>query len=229
MRSLRTLIPILVLLCLSGSIIPVGGAADLFKKRSPIERRAKRYGLVPVQDAAPGVFVDLRYKFTSAAGKPLYLKDMPCLVHAAAGKKLKAAQIEVAKQGYALKIWDAWRPPEAHKALWDAVKDPKYVVPPEKGLSWHCYGISIDLTLVRKDGAAVKMPTKFDAFTPLASSTYKGSDAEVKQNLQILQTAMLNAGFRKINDEWWHFDDAKSAKSIRNVSAKDLGIAMPSQ
>ena len=132
--------------------------------KSPIIRKAARYDLVPVTTAAPGCFIDMRYKFTSASGKPLYVKDMPCLVYKQAGKKLKAAQIEVAKQGYALKIWDAWRPAEAHIALWNAVKDPRYVVPPSKGLSWHCYGISIDLTLVKADGSPVKMPTKFDVF-----------------------------------------------------------------
>ena len=227
MKSLPQIIPLLVLALLGLTVAPIGEAAGIFKSKSPAVRKAKRYGLVTVQEAAPGVFVDMRYKFTSASGKPLYLKDMPCLVHIEAGKKLRLAQNEVARKGYALKIWDAWRPPEAHMALWEAVKDPKYVVPPEKGLSWHCYGISIDLTLVKKDGSPLRMPTKFDAFTDAASSNYRGNDPEVKRNLEVLQSAMLNAGFRKINDEWWHFDDAKSANKLRNVSAKDLGIAMP--
>lgn len=225
MKSLPRYIPLALLALIA--IIPVCEAAGIFGKKSPIVRKAKRYGLVPVQDAAPGVFVDMRYKFTSASGKPLYLKDMPCLVHSGAGRKLRLAQNEVARKGYALKIWDAWRPPEAHMALWEAVKDPKYVVPPEKGLSWHCYGISIDLTLVNKDGSPLKMPTKFDEFTDSASSTYRGNDPAVKRNLAVLQTAMANAGFQKINDEWWHFDDRESAKKIYKVTAKDLGIAMP--
>ena len=209
-------------------VIPIGHAAGIFgRDKSPVVKKARRYNLVPVQEAAPGVFVDMRYKFTSAAGKPLYLKDMPCLVHGNSGKKLRAAQKEVSRKGYALKIWDAWRPPEAHLALWNAVKDPKYVVPPEEGLSWHCFGISIDLTLVKSDGSPVKMPTKFDVFSKAAASTYTGNDPEIKKNLAILQTAMLNAGFRKINDEWWHFDDAASSKKVYKVNAKDLGIAMP--
>ncbi len=229
MRALPQIIALSTLVALSLPSLPLGQAAGLFSKKSPLERKAKRYNLVPVQVAAPGVHIDMRYKITSAAGKPLYLREMPCLVNEYAGKKLRLAQQEVARQGYALKIWDAWRPPEAHKALWEAVKDPRYVVPPEKGLSWHCYGISIDLTLVKKDGSPVKMPTKFDVFSKQAASKYTGNDPEIRRNLAVLQTAMLNAGFRKINDEWWHFDDEATikARKVYNVTAKDLGIPMP--
>lgn len=228
MRALPQIVAITALVAVGIPAIPDGAAAGLFgSSLSPVEKKARRYNLVSVTEAAPGVFVDLRYKFTSASGKPLYLKDMPCLIAGGAGKKLKAAQRAVARQGYALKIWDAWRPPEAHQALWEAVKDPRYVVPPENGLSWHCYGISVDVTLVKADGSPVKMPTKFDVFTKEASSTYTGSDPEIKKNLSILQKAMLDAGFKKINDEWWHFDDPESAKKVYKVTARDLGIALP--
>ncbi|MEM0968771.1 MAG: hypothetical protein AAGJ31_05440, partial [Verrucomicrobiota bacterium] len=54
-------------------------------QRSSIVKKAKRYNLVPVTDAAPGVFVDLRYTVMSIAGKPLYPKDMPCLIHKESG------------------------------------------------------------------------------------------------------------------------------------------------
>ncbi|MDF1755677.1 MAG: M15 family metallopeptidase [Verrucomicrobiales bacterium] len=228
MRALPRIIALTALLAFGIPLIPVPEAAGLFNfSKDPVIRKAKRYNLVPVTDAAPGVFVDMRYKFTSASGKPLYLKDMPCLINADSGKKLKVAQREVARQGYALKIWDAWRPPEAHKALWEAVKDPRYVVPPEKGLSWHCYGISIDLTLVKADGSPTKMPTKFDVFTKEAASNYTGNDPEIKKNLALLQNSMRKAGFSKINDEWWHFDDKPGAQRVFQVTAKDLGIEMP--
>jgi zinc D-Ala-D-Ala dipeptidase len=221
--------PQLISICLFFALaIPLVQGSGLFgsSSQSPVVKKAKRYHLVEVATAAPGIYVDLRYKFTSVAGKPLYLKDMPCLIHDATGKKLRAAQAEVAKQGYALKVWDAWRPPESHKKLWEAVKDPRYVVPPDKGLSWHCYGISIDLTLVNSDGSPLEMPTKFDVLTKEAASTYTGNDPEIKKNLAILQKAMSNAGFQKIKDEWWHFDDGASSRKVYNVTAKDLGIEL---
>ncbi|MDF1740719.1 MAG: M15 family metallopeptidase [Verrucomicrobiales bacterium] len=192
-----------------------------------IIRKAKRYNLVAVKDAVPGAYIDMRYKITSAANKPLYLKDMPCLAHRSTAEKLKKANAVLAKSGYAIKIWDAWRPPEAHHALWNAVKDPKYVVPPSKGLSWHCYGISIDLTLVKTNGEAVTMPSRFDEFSDRAASNYTGGDPEIAERVNLLQQTMRDVGFRTIESEWWHFDDMTAQGGIRNVTAADLGIKMP--
>ncbi len=192
-----------------------------------IIRKAKKYKLVAAKDKIPGIFIDLRYKKTSASGRPLYLNSMPCLIHESTAAKLKAAQKELKKQGYAIKIWDAWRPSEAHYALWNAVRDPKYVVPPSKGLSLHCRGISVDVTLVKIDGTAVKMPSKFDEFNATAASRYIGDDPEIARHVKILQTAMRNAGFRTIRSEWWHFDDLHPRGGSRTVTAKALGIPMP--
>ncbi len=194
---------------------------------SAIHRKAKNHRLVPVEKAAPGIQIDLRYKVTSAAKKPLYLPDMPCLVHRSTGEKLRKANSILKKSGYVLKVWDAWRPPEAHQALWAAVKDPRYVVPPSKGLSWHCYGISVDLTLARLDGSPVQMPSAFDEFSSRAASDYQGDDPEIAKRVKLLQTTMKNLGFRTIESEWWHFDDMKATGGISRATAADLGIRMP--
>ncbi len=223
--------PAILLLLAALFLLPSSlDAQGLFGKKDPhseILRKAKRYNLVSVRQAVPGAYIDMRYKYTSAANKPLYLPDMPCLVHKATGEKLKKVQKILEKQGYALKIWDAWRPPEAHIALWNAVKDPNYVVPPSKGLSWHCYGISIDLTVVKKDGTPVPMPSKFDEFSAKAASQYVGGDPEIAKRVIMIQDAMRSVGFRTIRSEWWHFDDMQAVNSRRHVTAKDLGIRMP--
>jgi len=192
-----------------------------------ILRKAKRYNLVSVEKEVPGAFIDMRYKITSASGKPLYLKDMPCLVHKSTAQKLKRVNQKLKEHGYALLIWDAWRPPEAHIALWNAVRDPNFVVPPSKGLSWHCYGISIDLTLATLNGKEVPMPSRFDEFSERAKSDYTGGDPEIKKRVDLIQRLMIAEGFRKIQSEWWHFDDMKAQGGIRRVTAADLGIPMP--
>lgn len=192
-----------------------------------IYRKAKQYNLVSVEKAVPGAFIDMRYKITSAANRPLYRTEMPCLIHRSTAEKLVKVSKVLAASGYALKIWDAWRPPEAHQALWDAVQDPNFVVPPSKGPSWHCYGISVDLTLVTLDGKPVAMPSDFDEFSPRAASNYAGGDPEIARRVTLLQNAMRQAGFRVIKSEWWHFDDMKARGGIRNVTAADLGIRMP--
>ena len=231
MRVLPVLLSLAVLLVFGMTLVPQSIAQGLFSKGSSktmsIIRKARRFDLVPVTEAAPGIVVDLRYKVTSASGKPLYLPEMPCLVHKETGNKLKAAQRELVRKGYRLKVWDAWRPPEAHLALWEAVKDPRYVIDPKNGLSWHCLGVAVDVTLIKLDGSPVKMPTKFDVFSKTAASTYQGNDPGIRKNLSALQNAMKNAGFQKIKDEWWHFDDQANFKRMRSVSARDLGIKMP--
>jgi len=198
-----------------------------FSPEAQVIRKAKRYNLVSVKKEVPGAFIDMRYKITSAANKPLYLKEMPCLVHRSTGEKLKKANAILAKGGYAIKVWDAWRPPEAQQALWDAVQDPKFVVPPSRELSWHCYGISVDLTLVKLDGTPVTMPSKFDEFSDKAASRYTGGNPEIAERVNLLQQTMRSVGFRTIQSEWWHFDDMAAKGGIRNVTAADLGILMP--
>lgn len=207
----------------------LSGGAGLFQRdpNAEIYRKAKKYHLVPIATAVPEAFVDLRYTVTSASGKPLYLPEMPALIHRATAQKLCKVAKELKPHGYYLKIWDAWRPPEAHQALWDAVQDERFVVPPSKGLSWHCYGISVDLTLARADGTEVPMPSRFDEFSPRAASRYTGGDPEIARRVTLLQTAMKNAGFRVIESEWWHFDDMRAEGGIRNVTAADLGIRLP--
>ncbi len=222
-RRIPLLFPLLVL-CFIMVFSTIEGKS--ITRQARIIREAKRYNLVEMTSAVKGSFVDLKYTVNSASGKPLYLRGMPCLVNSTTAEKLKKAQKELRKQGYALKVWDAWRPPEAHLALWNAVKDPKYVVPPSDGLSLHCYGIAVDLTLVTADGRPLKMPSKFDEFSDKAASNYQGNDPEVKANVERLQRAMRNAGFRIIESEWWHFDDLK-AKGIVRVDAAKLGIEMP--
>jgi D-alanyl-D-alanine dipeptidase len=229
MKTPAPALAILILALCSTPLFTGGKGIGLFRQdpAAAVIRKARRYHLVAVKNAVPGAFIDMRYKITSATGKPLYRDEMPCLVHRSSGQKLHRVNKALKEHGYALKIWDAWRPPEAHMALWNAVKDPRYVVPPSKGLSWHCYGISIDLTLVKTDGTPVAMPSKFDDFSDKAKSNYTGSDPDIRKRVELLQTLMKGAGFRTIESEWWHFDDMKAQGGIRRVKAADLGIRMP--
>jgi len=138
-------------------------------------------------------------------------------------QKLAQVQQTLAAQGYGLLIWDAWRPPEAQQALWDAVRNPKYVIPPSAFLSRHCYGIAVDVSLVDRFGRKMRMPTDYDEFTEAASSTYRGADPEIARNLEILQKAMKSAGFKTIPDEWWHFED-RSPTAVKLLNAKQMGL-----
>ena len=220
------------LLCLGAMVFAAacasnGRVGDEAGSGSSLTEKASRYGLGPVREAVPGAKIDLRYRFGSnVTGKPMYPGSMPCLANRSTATKLARVQQSLEKEGYGLLIWDAWRPPEAQMALWNAVKDPRYVVPPSDGLSMHCYGIAVDVSMVDSFGRPVKMPSRFDEFTSAARSNYTGSDPEIRENLERLKRAMKSEGFRAIPNEWWHFDDL-NAKSVRRVTAKDLGLRLP--
>lgn len=190
--------------------------------------RLNRAGLADLRVVAPGIVVDLRYATTNnVAGKRLYPSGMPCLLHRSTAYKLAEAQELLRREGFGLKVWDAYRPPQAHRALWKAAPSSNYVVPPSAGLSRHCAGVAVDVTLVDSQGREMRMPTKFDSFSPEASSFYRGGDPEVRRNLERLQRAMRKAGFVTIPNEWWHFDEA-GPTSLKAVPAGALGIEMPS-
>jgi len=189
--------------------------------------KAATLGLLPVQGNAPGIVVDLKYATPdNITTRALYPPDMPCLLHPMTLARLKRAQKTLRRQGLGLKIWDAYRPPEAHLELWQFSKASDFVVPPEKGPSLHCYGVAVDVTLIDKQGRPLMMPTGHDEFSPAAASNYTGDNPAIRRNLETLQKAMKKAGFSTINSEWWHFVNLEP-QGARIIHASQLGIQLP--
>lgn len=185
-----------------------------------------RKGLVEVKKTVPCVVIDLRYATAhNVTGKPLYPKRMPCLLRASTAQRLKHAQALLRAQGYGLKIWDAWRPLEAHQRLFHHGRETGLFLDPIHGWSRHCGGISVDATLVDLKGREQRLPTAFDDHLQNASSQQVPTDPKIRRNLNILHQAMRAAGFRPLPDEWWHFDDLDFLHvSIPVITGKDLGI-----
>lgn len=163
--------------------------------------------LVNIRSADPTIAVELRYAGTrNIAGRPLYPQNMPALVRPSVAAKLAAAQNYLRQRGYGLKIWDAYRPKNAHDQLWQYSRNNDYVADPSDGRgSLHTWGVAVDATLVDKDGAEMEMPTDFDSFTPAAMLYYNGNNPTVKRNVRRLQSAMAISGFYGMRTEWWHF------------------------
>jgi D-alanyl-D-alanine dipeptidase len=103
-----------------------------------------------------------------------------------------------------LKIFDCFRPVPYQQRLWDAVPDPDYVTPPQKG-SMHSRGLAVDLTLIDENDREVDMGTPYDYFGEEAHQDFDGHSQKVKKNREILKSHMEKFGFKSIRTEWWHY------------------------
>jgi D-alanyl-D-alanine dipeptidase len=134
---------------------------------------------------------------------------------------LSIAADDLRKQGYRLLIWDSYRPQKAVDNFVAWINNPKdegdksfYPKLKKSNLikgnyiaekSGHTRGSTVDLTLIKKDGSFVDMGGTFDLFSEISHPDYKKLTKEQKHNRKILHDAMIKAGFKGIDSEWWHY------------------------
>lgn len=134
---------------------------------------------------------------------------------------LKIAADDLRKQGYRLLIWDSYRPQKAVDNFVKWINDPNdpgdksfypkleksdliagvYIMPK----SGHTRGSTVDLTIIRKNSGFVDMGGTFDLFSEVSHPDYKKLTKKQKKNRKILRDAMVKAGFKPLDSEWWHF------------------------
>lgn len=171
-----------------------------------------KYNLIDISTLPTNITIDLRYASTdNFAGKQFYPKVAKAYLIESTAKKLISANEELYKLGYRIKVYDAYRPHRYQQTLRDAAAkiNPStqgYIANPQTG-SHHNRGVSVDITITDLEGRELKMPTNFDFFGPEASIYYNGCTEEEKKNRELLGKVMENNGFRRIESEWWHFDD----------------------
>ena len=182
-------------------------------------------GFVYVTDAVPDVILEIRYYSAyNFVGKRIddYLAPV-AIISEPAAEALKQVNGDLRSQGYAIKVFDAYRPQGAvaHFMRWAAdvndMSTKAYFYPeiakdriiPEGYVSersGHSRGSTIDLTLVDMlTGRELDMGTPFDFFGP---RSHHGTDlitAEQTANRLILKEAMEKAGFNPYDEEWWHY------------------------
>lgn len=163
---------------------------------------------VCVTDYIADIRVELKYATAdNFTGEKIYDFDKAYLRYGTV-KKLIDAQDRLKESGFCLKIWDAFRPVSAQFKLWEICPDPTYVADPNKKFSSHSRGNTVDVTLVRLEGAEAVMPTDFDDFTSLADRDYSDiEDKTAKKNALLLENIMEECGFKPYSGEWWHFSD----------------------
>jgi len=222
------------LLATSLSILAACAGAPPVESRKavplPINEQSTAQSLTNVRGVLPDVVCDLRYATThNVTGRRVYPPDMPCMLQASTVTKLEKAQAFLHAQGYGLKIWDAWRPAEVQVSLHEATRDTQLFVDPQEAWSKHCCGMAVDVTLVNAQGKDVPMPSDFDTVGIKSASNYTGPNPVIRRDLALLQTAMAQAGFKPIDSEWWHFDDADflDGSPPPPIHARDAGVILP--
>lgn len=162
--------------------------------------------LVLLTDSVPSILVDVRYATTdNFTGKILY-PTAKVYVRAIVAHHLAQVQHTLAQHGYALKVFDGYRPLSVQKTMWALVPDERYVANPAKG-SRHNRGAAVDVTIVRlSDGTELDMGTPYDSFTERAHADYQHLPQRVLDNRKLLADTMKQHGFLPFATEWWHFD-----------------------
>ena len=161
--------------------------------------------LIEITPKKHKVLVELVYATAANfTGRPIY-GTARCLLHREAELRLRKAVEIAALAGFRLKVLDAYRPPEAQEIFWKHLPDPRYVADIVQG-SNHSRGVAIDLTLVDGTGRELDMGTPFDAMVEPSHHFHPAQPPEVQRNRLWLLGVMSQAGFRRIDSEWWHYE-----------------------
>lgn len=195
-------------------------------------------GLVKITD--PHFIVDLMYAGTehNMTGVAVYADlglGNQAYVHPNLWQALQRLIPYLDKTGRKLKIYDAYRPVEAHEKLFALIPQDGFFIA-DASRSPHCRATAVDVALVEKDGKELVYPTLVDAYDEhfakevqagnlqgffaylkQASHNYTNPDMpEAINNRNELRKLMEDIGLVPVPrlHEWWHYElpDARSEK-----------------
>ncbi len=177
--------------------------------KPPKEKEGLRKAdLVDLTTLDPTIKLDIRYASdNNFLSTPLYTSARAFMQRPAA-EALARVHKSLAKQGYGLMIFDAYRPWAVTKMFWDATPEKfhLFVADPQQG-SRHNRGCAVDLTLFdRKTGKPVAMVGGFDEMSDRSYPNYLGGTTLQRWHRDLLRRSMQAEGFSVYEAEWWHFD-----------------------
>jgi D-alanyl-D-alanine dipeptidase len=186
--------------------------------------------LIEITEEKFEVILDLRYATkNNVCGRKLYSYPF-CHLHQAAIPAFQQAIKSAKNLGLKLKIFDGFRPIEVQKFMFDQFSSQEgFVSNPEGGVTPHCRGVAIDLTLTDLQGNELDMGTDFDEFSDLAFHNCSKISAEAQRNRLILLGLMTIAGFDFYSQEWWHYQlfnprEYPIIKAPREMIALEIAI-----
>jgi D-alanyl-D-alanine dipeptidase len=165
-----------------------------------------------------GTEVDLRYATVdNFVGRNLYGALDCAWLHREAAEAVERAVQQPAEEapGVRLLLLDALRPHRVQIQLWAHLEGTglrQYVADPALG-SIHSFGMALDVTLIDAAGRELDMGSGYDEMTELSHPRLEpqhlasGSlTAAQHRNRELLRGVLGAAGFRGIDNEWWHFE-----------------------
>ena len=184
---------------------------------------AARVHLIDIRLIEPTIMVDTKYATAdNFTGAPLPgYEAKRALLRREAASALARVQQRARFEGFALKVFDAYRPVRATLAMvdWTERTGQRHLL--RNGYiasrSQHNLGLAVDLTLIGGDGRELDMGTPFDTFSSAAHTA--NATGEVAANRRLLVRLMEAEGFTNYNKEWWHF-----SYSVPNPLRFDLVI-----
>lgn len=199
--------------------LPCLPAAAALVLSAPASAGSLPPGFARLADAAPGIAQDMRYagpdNFT---GEPVPGYHKPeCWLRAEAARALADAQEDARAQGFALVVYDCYRPRRAVDAFlaWSrrendqSTKERYYPGVEKRDLfaqgyiaerSSHSTGLAVDIGIAGRD-----FGTPFDYFDPRSWPGSGAVSAAARTNRERLAALMRRHGFKDYAREWWHF------------------------
>ncbi len=165
--------------------------------------------LVEIVKFIPTIKLDLRYGTQNNVTGIVLYKDSRAFIEKAACVALLKVQEQLAKSGYGLVIWDAYRPLSTTKLLWEMapVENRELTFADPVFGSIHNRGCAIDATLYDlKTKKELSMPSDFDNSTEKARPNYRKLPKETIQRREVLRAAFEANGFLVDRHEWWHYN-----------------------
>ena len=183
-------------------------------------------GFVLLSDYVPDALQEMRYATAfNFVGERIDGYDLPlALLTRPAAEAVRAAAEIFRQRGFAIKVFDAYRPQRAtdHFLRWlkdarDTRMKPWFYPDLDKAVliaedyigrrSGHSWGSTIDMTLVDlRTGRELDMGGPFDFFGDRSHADFVGNLTEAQRaNRRLLREVMLSQGFLPLASEWWHF------------------------
>lgn len=194
---------------------------DSLKTKRYLDSIYELNGLIDILKLDSSFIIDLRYSTTNNfLGRILYDSISSVYLQKEVAIRLVSCHqyLDSLHPGYHIKIFDAVRPLEVQRQMWEALdtvpvaERGKFVSNPALG-SVHNFGSAVDLTICDEKGDELDMGAGYDDFRPIAfpSREYQflqSGELSMRQveNRRLLREVMRSQKFVNIPSEWWHFN-----------------------